>query len=157
LSDQASADDAEALRALWDGRYLAAEVLPEPAAVVRENQHLVPARGRALDLACGLGANAVLLARHGLEVDAWDLSPVAVARVGELARDLNLPIRAEVRDLLARPPLPETFDCILVAHFLERSLAPALSAALRPGGLLVYQTLALEGSGTSDRLRLVGS
>lgn len=147
MSDQASADDAEALRALWDGRYLAAEVLPEPAAVLRENQHLLPARGRALDLACGLGANAVLLARHGLEVDAWDLSPVAVARVGELARDLNLPIRAEVRDLLARPPLPETFDCILVAHFLERSLAPALAAALRPGGLLFYQTFALNGVG----------
>jgi tellurite methyltransferase len=113
--------------------------------VLHEHQHLLPARGRALDLACGLGANAALLARHGLEVAAWDLSPVAVARVRDLASRTQLPIIAEVRDVCARPPQPAAFDCILVAHFLERSLAPALAAALRPGGLLFCQTFARDG------------
>jgi SAM-dependent methyltransferase len=125
---------------------LAAEGLPDPAAVLKENLHLLPVRGRALDLACGLGANAVLLARRGLEVAAWDLSPVAIARLRDLALELNLPVTAEVRDVCVEPPLPETFDCILVAHFLQRSLVPALTAALRPGGLLFYQTFVREAA-----------
>jgi tellurite methyltransferase len=140
LSDRAASEDAEALKAKWDLRHAVAGGQPEPAAVLSENLHLLPNRGRALDLACGLGANATLLARHGFEVAAWDLSPVAVSRVREVAGDMNLPISAEVRDVCARPPEPGTFDCIVVAYFLERSLAPKLVAALRPGGLLFYQT-----------------
>lgn len=134
------------LRDEWDRRHRAAEVLPDPAAVLCEHRHLLPAGGRALDLACGLGANAALLARHGFEVAAWDLSPVAVARVRDLASRMQLSITADVRDVCARPPHPATFDCILVAHFLERSLAPALAAALRPGGLLFYQTFGRDGA-----------
>ncbi len=36
--------------------------------------------------------------------------------------------------------MPESFDVIVVSHLLDRTLAPALVAALRPGGLLYYQT-----------------
>jgi tellurite methyltransferase len=137
----------ETLRDKWDQRHGSAEALPEAASVLRDNQHLLPAQGRTLDLACGLGANALLLARRGLEVTAWDLSPVAIARLRALAAGSSLSIAAEVRDVCAEPPPPETFDCILVAHFLERSLAPALAAALRPGGLLFYQTFVREAAG----------
>lgn len=153
MSHSAAGERVAALREKWDQRHGAAPALPEPAAVLRENLHLLPARGLALDLACGLGANAVLLAHHGLTVTAWDLSPVAIARLRGLASELALPIAAEVRDVCAEPPGPGTFDCILVAHFLERPLAPALAAALRPGGLLFYQTFAQEavsGCGPSD-------
>jgi SAM-dependent methyltransferase len=115
--------------------------------VLWESRHLLPTQGRALDLACGLGANAMLLARQGLEVVAWDLSPVAIARVRDVARAMDLPIVAEVRDVCVYPPPPRSFDCILVAHFLERALAPALAEALRPGGLLYYQTFGLDRCG----------
>jgi len=158
LSDPLDEDPVSALRRKWDQRHGAAAALPDPAAVLRENLHLLPARGAVLDLACGLGANAVLLARQGLEVTAWDLSPVAIERVKGMAAALGLPITGEVRDICAEPPRPQSFDCILVAHFLERSLLPALVAALRPGGLLFYQTFsqeAVSGCGPSDpRFRL---
>jgi 2-polyprenyl-3-methyl-5-hydroxy-6-metoxy-1,4-benzoquinol methylase len=133
----------------WDQRYAGAGAIPEPASVLRDNLHLLPSRGRAMDLACGLGANALLLAGQGLDVTAWDLSEVAVTRLRQHADLMQLRVDAQVRDLCARPPEPESFDCIVVAHFLDRGLAPAIAEALRPGGLLFYQTFSLEG--VSDR------
>jgi tellurite methyltransferase len=144
--------------AKWDSRYEVADALPDPALVLRDNLHLLPAQGRALDLACGLGANALLLAGQGLEVVAWDLSQVAVTRVRELAVLMQLRVQAEVRDVCVHPPAPGTFDCIVVAHFLDRELAPAIADALRPGGLLFYQTFSLDrigGRGPSNPLYLL--
>ena len=125
----------------WDSRYREREAGEgAPAAVLTANEHLLPEGGMALDLACGLGANAVWLAERGLKTFAWDSSPVAVEKLRDYARENLLPITAEVRDVLAWPPEPERFDVIVVTRFLERSLAPALIGALRPGGLLFYQT-----------------
>jgi tellurite methyltransferase len=45
----------------------------------------LPDDGRALDLACGLGGNSILLAQQGLKVDAWDIADVPVAALQELA------------------------------------------------------------------------
>jgi SAM-dependent methyltransferase len=129
------------VRARWDQRHAAAADLGVPAEVLLRNAHLLPAQGEALDLACGRGANALWLAAHtGLAVHAWDLSPVAIATLEAAARKRGLRVSGAVRDVAAHPPEPDRFDLILVAHFLERGIAPALAAALRPGGLLLYQT-----------------
>ncbi|HXH03596.1 MAG TPA: class I SAM-dependent methyltransferase [Candidatus Competibacteraceae bacterium] len=134
-------NESEELRRQWDERYRAnGAAMPEAARVLSEYRHLLPATGRALDLACGLGGNALLLAEAGLETWAWDLSAVAVARLAELAAARALPIHVEQRDVIACPPPPQSFDVITVSRFLERALAPVLSQALRPGGLLFYQT-----------------
>lgn len=130
----------EALRRRWDQRHRDAEGPPRPAAVLADNLHLLPATGLALDLACGLGGNALLLAEQGLDTAAWDLSPVAIERLRELAAERGLSIDARVRDVCAEPPPPAGFDVIVVSWFLDRTLAPHLVAALRPGGLLFYQT-----------------
>jgi SAM-dependent methyltransferase len=108
--------------------------------VLWENQHLLPATGRALDLACGLGGNALLLAACGLETWAWDISDIAVARVQAATQQRGVALHAEVRDVVACPPCAESFDVIVVSRFLDRDLAPALIEALRPAGLLFYQT-----------------
>lgn len=142
-----TAGDPEAtatLRHRWDARYRETERQPEPPALLVENHHLLPAAGQALDLACGLGASALYLARRGLEVWAWDLSAVAIAALRDRARTEGLVLHAEVRDVQDRPPETDRFDLILVSHFLERSLCPAIAAALRPGGLLFYQTFTQE-------------
>lgn len=132
----------------WDARYLGVgDAVPHAARVLADNLHLLPATGVALDLACGLGGNALLLAERGLRVAAWDLSPVAIARLRETAGSRALALDAEVRDVLAEPPAPESFDVIVVSHFLERDLAPALVAALTRGGLLYYQTYTRDGPG----------
>jgi SAM-dependent methyltransferase len=128
-------------RRRWDQRYRETLTGQPPAVVVLSaHLHLLPAAGTALDLACGLGGNALLLARQGLATWAWDISPIAIARLDESARQSGIAIRTEVRDVVSRPPEPAGFDVIVVSRFLERSLAPALQAALRPGGLLFYQT-----------------
>jgi SAM-dependent methyltransferase len=132
------------LRTKWDRRYRDRDHRPQPAAVLSENLHLLPTSGRALDLACGLGANALLLAGRGLEVVAWDLSPVAIEELRHEAGRRGLEVDARVRDVCARPPEPGAFDVIVVSHFLDRRLAPGLMLALRPGGLLFYQTFARE-------------
>lgn len=111
-----------------------------PAAVLRDNAHLLPGKGVALDVACGLGGNAIVLAAGGLETFAWDSSPTAIDKLAAWARAHGAPIHPEVRDVVASPPEPGRFDVIVVSRFLERELAPALMAALRPGGLLFYQT-----------------
>ncbi|GAB4300776.1 MAG: hypothetical protein Kow0096_21090 [Thiohalomonadaceae bacterium] len=127
--------------AKWDARYRDASVGDgEPVRVLRDYAHLLPGHGRALDLACGLGANALLLAAHGLDTLAWDISAVAVDKLNTHARGHDLPLHAEVRDL-TQHGLPEHhFDVIVVSRYLERSLCPAIQAALKPGGLLYYQT-----------------
>lgn len=125
----------------WDRRYRQSDGRSaQPARVLSENLHLLSAAGRALDLACGLAGNAFQLAECGLEVWAWDFSPVAIERVRQEALARGLTVKAEVRDVVQRPPEPEGFDVIVVSRFLERALAPRLVAALRPGGLLFYQT-----------------
>ncbi|MCB1759864.1 MAG: methyltransferase domain-containing protein [Gammaproteobacteria bacterium] len=135
---------ADGWREKWDQRHAAAEGHGEVASVLLHNSHLLPAHGAALDLACGRGASAVWLAARGLQVSAWDLSPVGIDRLEALAREQGVELHAEVRDVIAAPPEPSSFDLILVSYFLERSLAPALIAALRPGGLLCYQTFSVD-------------
>ncbi len=123
----------------WDTRYRKAGAAMA-GEVLAENRHLLPAKGEALDLACGLGGNALLLARTGLRTRAWDLSAVAIERLAAEADAEGLPLCAEVRDVVVAPPAAGSFDVIVVSRFLERGLCPALMAALRPGGLLFYQT-----------------
>lgn len=106
------------LRLKWDGRYADAVGEGMPIDVLVDNAHLLPASGLALDLACGLGGNALFLARRGLQTTAWDLSPVAIASLQSAAG--GLPIRAEVRDVTVLPPSPGQFDVICVGHFLDR-------------------------------------
>ena len=124
----------------WNARYEAITSVPQAAYVLWENQHLLPTTGQALDLACGLGGNALLLAACGLETWAWDMSDIAVARVQTEAQQRGVPLHAEVRDVVVCPPCAESFDVIVVSRFLDRALAPALVEALRPSGLLLYQT-----------------
>jgi tellurite methyltransferase len=124
----------------WDQRHREASGSGDVASVLKKNLHLLPAGGTALDLACGRGANALLLAERGFRVSAWDQSPVAIDRLRQSASEQGLQIDSEVRDVVAHPPLQERFDLIVVSFFLERVLVPALIRALRPGGVLFYQT-----------------
>lgn len=128
-------------RAKWDLRHGDPEKRPSPATVLIENLYLLPERGSALDLACGLGGNALLLAKRGLQVRAWDISPVAIERLQEYARGMELAnLTAEVRDIEQQPLSPESFDVITLSYYLERSLVPDIIQALKPGGLLFYET-----------------
>ena len=124
----------------WNERYRAATGERQASRVLKENLHLLPDNGRALDLACGLGGNSILLAQQGLTVDAWDIADVPIAALQDVALERLLSIQAEVRDVEANPPVPETYDVIIVSYYLDRDIIPALIQALKPGGLIYYQT-----------------
>lgn len=114
-----------------------------PAYILQEFQHLLPDQGRALDLACGLGANALLLAQHNLQTHAWDISSSAIKHLMKSASTLNLNITTKVRDVITNPPEENSFDIIVVSHFLDRQIMPHIISALRKGGLLFYQTFTI--------------
>lgn len=129
------------LQAKWDQHYAnAAAVTPLPARVLVENAHLLPTGGAALDVACGLGGNALFLARRGFEVTAWDISAVAVQRLNAQAQAAGLPLQAQIRDLEIEPLPTAAFEVVVVSRFLVRALAMPIVASLKPGGLLLYQT-----------------
>jgi len=138
-------------RQRWNTRYRQTTAEAKSARVLTENQHLLPSAGRALDLACGLGGNARLLAEHGLDTWAWDISEVAVSEVRRMSQQPGVSLQAEVRDVCLHPPVPNGFDVIAVSRFLDRDLAPALIEALQPEGLLFYQTF------TRDALEVIGA
>jgi tellurite methyltransferase len=100
------------------------------------------ARGRAADLACGAGRDAVFLARRGFEVEAWDRAPEALARARELARVSEARITTVECDLERGVPAlaPARYALIVCFRFLHRPLFPAIAAALAPGGVLIYET-----------------
>ena len=124
----------------WDAAYRQDRGELTAATVLQKNQFLLPTEGRALDLACGLGANSVLLANAGLKVDAWDLSPVAIEQLQQQATNEDLTIYPQVHDVIQSPPKVNSFDVIVVSFFLDRALCSSLVAALKSGGLLFYQT-----------------
>lgn len=137
--------EADCTRLKWDGIYREMpEVSVEPAHVLSENAHLLPASGRALDLACGRGGNALFLAQRGFKTDAWDISQVAITRLKTRAKELGLDIEALVCDVENVEFPRESFDAVVVSRFLARSLAEPIAATLKRGGLLFYQTYTRE-------------
>lgn len=125
----------------WDRIYAnRPQTKPAVAEVLQQNQHLLPKQGQALDLACGLGGNSLLLAEKGLAVTSWDISEVAITQLQQQAKAKNASIDAQVRDVMQQPPEPNSVDVLLVTHFLVRDMADILMQALNPGGLLFYQT-----------------
>jgi SAM-dependent methyltransferase len=95
-------------------------------------------KGRALDVAGGLGESAAVLALAGWTVTLADLSDVAVARAAARARELKAAVRVVQADAL-RLPFRGPFDTIVVTRFLERSIAPELVRLLAPGGTLLCE------------------
>jgi tellurite methyltransferase len=126
-------------RARWDARYAAGNHGREqPSPFLEALIDRLPPRGRALDVAGGAGRNALLLARHGLDVTVVDVSEVGLAIARRRAEEAGLAIRTERRDLAADGLPAGPWDVIVSILYLERRLFPAYRAALAPGGLLCF-------------------
>ena len=95
---------------------------------------------RALDLAMGRGRHALLLARHGFVTFGVDAKYDAVRDAGGSARREGLTIRGWCADLTMAPLPVRAFDLVVVTRYLQRDLFPAIKAAVRPGGCVLYET-----------------
>jgi 2-polyprenyl-3-methyl-5-hydroxy-6-metoxy-1,4-benzoquinol methylase len=108
-----------------------------------DNRDLWPTRGQVLDVACGRGRHALLLAQSGLHVRAIDRDPGAIAELRAEADRLGLPIETDVIDLETDPPPglgASRYDMIVVINYLHRPLMPMIRAAVKPGGRVFYET-----------------
>jgi SAM-dependent methyltransferase len=131
----------------WDARYSGGQYRygTEPNGWLAAHAELLTPPGRALDLACGEGRDAVYLAALGFDVEAIDASAVALAKARRLAASRGVHVHWRRIDLEAHyAPAATTYDLIACHNFLHRPLLVALPAALRAGGLLIYSTF-LEG------------
>ncbi len=132
----------------WDERYAQEKdrwLDHDPRQLLVEYAHLLPKHGLALDAASGVGVNSLFLARRGLHVIALDISEIALRLAIRQARAEGLSLSAAVYDL-SSPWLPTSFfDVILNFHFLERATLPSFRRALKPGGLLFFETFMKTG------------
>ncbi len=145
----------------WNHRYLAREreaedleLAPTPL-LVEIGAKLPP--GRALDLACGAGRNALWLSRIGWTVTAVDGAPAAIAILSDRARMEGLALDVHVADLKSsefRIP-PQRFDLITICYYLQRDLFAPAGNGVKPGGILFAIVHTTQGNEepTESRLR----
>ncbi|NLU81632.1 class I SAM-dependent methyltransferase [Rhodococcus sp. HNM0569] len=132
----------------WDARYLESDRIwsgnPNDS-LVRETADLAP--GRALDLGCGEGGDAIWLAKRGWAVTGTDLSVVALGRARQHAEDEGVGDRVELVHIDLSESFPEgTFD-LVSAHFLHsfaelarEDILRRASRAVAPGGVLLVES-----------------
>ena len=123
----------------WAGERANAATTPS-AFLIAETETLPP--GRALDLACGAGRNAVWLARRGWQVTGVDFSDVALQAARGLAASARVDVEWIEADAVTWPAESRAYDLVAVMYLQlparERRAALArAAAAVRPGGTLL--------------------
>ena len=119
--------------------------LSDPSPWIVRFAPLIPQGGAVLDLACGAGRHARLLAGLGYSVEAVDRDAEALAGLAGIER-----IQTRQADLEGGPwPYYGCgFDGIVVSRYLWRPLLPQLFNCLNEGGLLIYETFMVDRKST---------
>jgi SAM-dependent methyltransferase len=127
----------------WNARYTAdgeSWLKDQPRQLLLDYAHQLPKRGLALDTAAGVANNGTYLARHGLHVITLDISKTALQLALQRASKESLPLSAAVYDLSHLWLPMNYFDVIVNFHFLERATFPVFRQALKPNGLIIFET-----------------
>jgi SAM-dependent methyltransferase len=129
--------------ARWDRRYAEGQLLwgSRPNRFLEQEAAGLDA-GRAIDLACGQGRNAVWLAEQGWEVTGVDFSAVALDQARALAAERGVAVDWIHADLVAYRPEPQAYDLALIFYLQlsaeERAAIVRVAAAgVRPGGMFL--------------------
>lgn len=109
----------------------------EPSAWVARFASLIPQGGMVLDLACGGGRHARLLASRGYAVEAVDQNADALALLADVP---GIETRHANLEGGPWPYYGRVFDGIVVTNYLHRPIMPHLARALGEGGVLIYET-----------------
>ncbi len=122
-------------RERWDKKYKNNHPIPSKIAEVVEKYSLLANGKKALDIACGTGRNAKFLASKGFEVDALDISPVALESLKGIEN-----IRVKEVDFDTYRLEENAYDLIVCTYYLNRSLFPQIEKALKEDGLFIFET-----------------
>ena len=126
-------------RIKWDQRYAAGSYHKNnPVTFLQDWLPRLPV-GRALDVACGAGRNAVLLAQAGFQVDAIDISPEGLALARHNAGEQGLGINWIQQDLDLPYRFDTNYDLIMVMWYVNLGVISSLCDCLAPGGYLVCE------------------
>jgi SAM-dependent methyltransferase len=126
------------------GHDVAVELMGPPTPLLVETaSKLKP--GRALDLACGTGRNAIWLAEHGWQVTAVDRSPITIPTVDMHVADL------EKHEFTIKEA---SFDLIAVCYYLQRDLFEAVKCGVKPGGVALVIVHLVEPGHEQSRFSL---
>ena len=119
---------------------MSSDASDRPSAWLVGHAELLPATGRALDLAAGGGRNSRWLAQRGLQVLGLDCDVTNLSGIdGVEPFEVDLESGASLSDCLAGAG---PFDCIVVCNYLHRPLLTELPDLLAAEGVLVYETFA---------------
>lgn len=129
----------------WDTKYASGEYISAkgPSKLLLELLPFLP-KGKAMDIACGEGRNAIFLAKNGYSVDAIDISDVAIERGRKAAEKNNVKINFIQADLENYQIPAETYDLIVNFNYLQRTLVPEIKKGLNKGGVVIFETFTLE-------------
>lgn len=131
----------------WDKQHESKRGSAEPCSFLAEilaaEAWAIPG-GRALDIACGKGRNALFLAERGFDVVAIDISPVALEEGRRLATEKNLTIAWHQADLEQMQLSEGTYDLVVNFNYLQRSLILQIKAALKLGGSVIFETYLID-------------
>jgi tellurite methyltransferase len=115
--------------------------------------------GTALDIACGLGGNSLFLARLNYQVEANDISDVAINFVQEQARRNGLNIHSRACDLTELDRIEwqdHTFNLVVMTYYLDRSLFPMVKSLIQQDGYFFMETFyqTPQNEGVSNQYKL---
>ena len=125
---------AQADKERWDEKYQNYQMPDEPIKLVGDYASLATGE-QALDIACGMGRHSKYLASKGFEVDALDISSVAIEHLQKIPN-----INAMEVDFDTYTLPKEKYDLIVCTYFLERRLFPQMIDALKPNGIILLET-----------------
>jgi SAM-dependent methyltransferase len=131
-------------RDAWNARYSAAELVwgAAPNRFLEAELGDLPPGGRALDLACGQGRNAIWLAARGWEVTAVDYSDAAIDRARRLAASERVEVEWICADVTGYEPAAGAFRLVVILYLQipgeeRRRVLEHAASALAPGGRLL--------------------
>jgi SAM-dependent methyltransferase len=99
-----------------------------------------PNGGTALDLAGGIGRHALWLAKRNWQVTVVDISEVAIHKLDQKARQLDLTLDLLALDAKEYPFQPACFDLIVMFYHFDRDICPSVLSTLKLGGFLICKS-----------------
>ena len=118
----------------WNKKYQNNPISDKPIKLITDFSKLATGT-KTLDVACGMGRHSKYLASQGFEVDALDISSLAIDALQDIPNINPIEVDFDTYTLSKN-----SYDLIVCTFFLKRELFPQMISALKENGILIYET-----------------